>query len=501
MKWYKLNAKYLLYYFILSLLSLLYIFPIILANLYYKDDLGWSLNGSIGLKGDGRPLGEYLVLLLCGGAPVTDTAPLSLILSVLFLSYALVLYARTNLDAVSDNYLLIPILLSVLTNPLSVECLTYRYGSFVMFTALGIPFVIYSIPETVSRVKLFIYSAFLSIAFMSLYQTAAGMCLILLILAVFLEIVNKNKPLSSAFFIREGIRIAGVGVGAVFYQLIIARRYIQQLDWRYDASQTLPLSLSSIKTIFEHIIAACSYVMDFISGTALWYQLVLVFTIVTAIAVMLFFYCRETEQKGKYRIFGIVFLLLSPALVFVAGFFPIMLLQSLMLKTRTFIALGGVLLYLGIFMLYQEKKHKTFVPVLLVLCILYHFTYIYAYGSALTRQNEYAKYLVYNIANDLETLNADGTYTSVSFVGEMPKNRQMQMLYDKYPIYDSILPTYFTNNSWMGGAWVLQYLQDDLNIDSEPEADAQIVSTTAPVISNASYSCYVNSDKIIVAFH
>lgn len=501
MKWYKLNAKYLLYYFILSLLSLLYLFPIILANVYYKDDLGWSLNGSIGLKGDGRPLGEYLVLLLCGGSPVTDTAPLSLLLSILFLSYALVLYARTNLDSISDNYMIIPVLLLILTNPLSIECLSYRYGSFVMFTALGIAFVIFSIPETVSRIKLFLFSAFLSVALMSLYQTAVGMCLILLILAVFLEIAEGKNPFSPAFLIREGIRVGGIGAGAVFYQLVIARHYIQQLDWRYDASQTLALNPGSLKIIFEHILAACRYVKDFISGTALWYQAVLLVTIVSAIAVTLFFYCRETEQKGKLKAFGIAFLLLSPALVFIASFFPIMLLQSLMLKTRTFIALGGFLFYLGIFLLYQEKKHKTHIPVLLVLCLLYHFTYIYSFGSALTAQNEYAKYLVYEIAHDVETINAEGSYTSISFVGEMPKTRQIQRLYDKYPIYASMLPTYLTNNSWMGGAWVLQYLQEDMTIEADAEADSQIISSTAPVVSNASYSCYVNSDKIIVSFH
>ena len=501
MKWYKLNAKYLLYYFILSLLSLLYVFPIILANLYFKDDLGWSLNGSVGLKGDGRPLGEYLVLLLCGGAPVTDTAPLSLILSILFLSYALVLYAKTNLDFLSDNYMLIPVLLFVLTNPLSAECLVYRYGAFVMFTALGIPFIIFSIPKTISKKKLFLYSAFLSAALMSLYQTTIGVCLILLILAFFLEIINqKETPPLRAFLLREGIRVAGIGVGAIFYQLVIARHYISRTDWRYDASKTLAFKPSSIKAIIDNIIASCHYIKDFISGTALWYQALLAVTILLSLAVILFLYCKGTEQNGRRRIIGIAFLALSPILVFIATFLPIMLLQTLMLKTRTFIALGCFLFYLGILLLCYDKKRKTCIPLLFVLCILYHFSYTYSYGSALTRQNEYAKYLVYNIANDLETINVNGEFTSISFVGEMPANKQLQMLYDKYPIYDFMLPTYFTNDSWVGGAWVLQYIQDDLTMDKDPEGDAQIISSSTPVISNASYSCYVNSDKIIVSF-
>ncbi len=499
MKWYKLNTKYLLYGFLLSLLSLLYIFPIVLANLYYKDDLGWSLNGSIGLKGDGRPLGEYLVLLLCGGSPVTDTAPLSLILAVLFLSYTLVLYAKTNLDSISDNRMVIPVLLLILTNPLSIECLAYRYGSFVMFTALGIAFLIFSIPETVSKPGLFLYSFFLIIALMSLYQAAIGMCLILIILAVFLELIEKNAPPAS-FLGREGTRVAAIGFGAVFYQAVIARHYIVQTDWRYDASQTLDLKLSSIKAVIGNIMAACHYITDFLSETALWYQIVLAVTVVSAMAAILFFYCKDTEQTGKRKAFGVAFLALSPALVLISSFLPIMLLKSLMLKTRIFIALGGFLFYLGVLLLYREKKHKTFIPVLLVLCILYHFTYIYSFGSALNKQNEYAKYLVYNIAHDLETINAEGEYTTITFIGEMPKNKQLQILYDKYPIYDTILPSYLTNNSWMGGAWTLQYLQGELYIEAETEADTQFIHSAEPVMKNSSYFCYTNADKIIVSF-
>ena len=110
MKWYQLDKKDIINYLLLSMLSLLYILPIVLINLYFKDDLGWSLRGSIGLKGDGRPLGEYLVLTLCGGEPVTDTAPLPLVLAVLFLSYTLILYARTNLDFISNRYALLTVM-------------------------------------------------------------------------------------------------------------------------------------------------------------------------------------------------------------------------------------------------------------------------------------------------------------------------------------------------------------------------------------------------------
>ena len=431
MKWLKLDKKYMFQFFILSLLSLLYIFPIILVNLYYKDDLGWSLSGAIGLKSDGRPLGEYLVLMLCGGEPVTDTAPLPLILLVLFLSYTLVLYAKTNLDSVFNDYMLIPVLLLVITNPLAIECLSYRYGAIVMFIALALPFIMFSIPDTVPKIILFIYSSVLSVAIMSLYQPALGMCLILLIFSVFFSVISDRK----LDFIREGIRIAGIGAGSIAYKIVIANHYVSRSDWRYEASQTVDIKFSSIKIILQNTWESCIYIKDFFSETALWYQISLGLMIVLAIAAILFLYCKESSRTGWRRIFDIAFLIISPILVFISAFLPIMLLRTLMLKTRIFIALGGFLLYIGIFLLYYAKKRKTFLPALLILCILYHHTYMYSYGNALNNEKEYASYLVYNIVHDIETINAENEFSTVSFIGQMPKTKRMQMLYDKYPIY------------------------------------------------------------------
>ena len=138
---------------------------------------------------------------------------------------------------------------------------------------------------------------------------------------------------------------------------------------------------------------------------------------------------------------------------------------------------------------------------MLILCILYHYTYIYSYGNALNNQKEYASYLVYNIVHDIETINAENEFSTVSFIGQMPKTKRLQMMYDKYPIYNEIIPTYFTNDSWMGGAWVLHYMQEDLTIESDNETDNQIVSSTEPIMKNSVYSCYENGDKIIIYFH
>lgn len=502
MKWYQLDKKYTINYLLLLVLSFLYVFPTILVlnNLYLNDDLGWSLHGGIGFKGDGRPLSEYLSLLLCGGEPATDTAPLPLILGILFLSYALVLYAKMNLDFISNRPALLAVLLFILTNPLIVECAFYRYGAMGVLASLSLPFIIFSIPDTISKIKMFIYTTLLCIALFSLQQAAIGLCLVLFVTNIFFMLIQERK----VNYANEILRTAGLGVGAIVYKAIIAKHYVSRSDWRHSASQTLDIEPQSIITISHNIGDACKFIMGFISETAWWYQIVLASIVVLTILLSVLLYCRDSKKGGWLKALDIVFLILSPICVFVFSFLALMILKEQTLKFRIFTTLGGVLLYMGILLLHFIRNHRAMIhPVLLllILCNLYHYTYIYSYANAINNQNEYAKYLVYNIAHDLETVNAEGEFTRFSFIGEMPKSQRTQMFCEKYPMTGALLPQYFTNDGWIGGAYVLHYLQDSLNLEEDTDADRQIVSSGEPVMANSLYSCYVNADKIIIVFH
>lgn len=502
MKWYQLDKKYIIDYLILSALSLIYVLPLILVlnHFYFNDDLGWSLWGGIGFKGDGRPLSEFLVHALSDGEPITDTAPLPLILAVLFLSYTLILYAKNNLSFVSNRYVLLAVLLFIITNPCIVECMTYRYGCMNVLFSLGLPFIIFSIPDTVSKMKIFIYSTLLSMALLSLHQSALGMCLILFITNIFFLLFQIRK----VDYAREGLRIIGIGTGAIIYKVVIASHYINHSDWRYTASQTLEFKPESILAIFQNIFDTCNYIMRFLSETAFWYQILLALMIILSMFLTTALYYRESEKKGWRKAVNISFLLLSPICVFVSSFIVLMILEQQTLKLRIFTSLGGVLLYLGILLMFFMKKHQNLMRpllLLLILCNFYHYTYIYSYGNAVNNQHEYAKYIVYNVAHDLETINADKEFTRLSFNGRMPSPRRTQIFREKYPMTGILLPRYFTNDTWRGGAYVLHYLQDDLTLEAITDADQALIDSNEPVVANSLYSCYVSDDKIIVSFH
>lgn len=134
-------------------------------------------------------------------------------------------------------------------------------------------------------------------------------------------------------------------------------------------------------------------------------------------------------------------------------------------------------------------------------CLLFGLTFSYTYGNALTSQKQYEEYLTYSIVHDIETLNADGAYGTLTVSGRAPRSPETARLCEKYPIFSELVPTYLTNSSYIGGAQILHYTQETFAFDSLTEEDRELMENTQPVLANSVYSCYENGGKIIIRFH
>ena len=501
MKWCKLDKRHMALYIELTILSLLYVFPVILADRYYDDDLARSLYGLTGWKGDGRPLGEWLILLLYGGQrPITDIAPLPLIAAILILSYALTLYAKKNFDLFPHNYLKVPVLLFIITNPLAMSNLSYRFDSIIMLSALSVPFMIYAIPDQISGIVLALCSFLAGVVIMSVYQPAIGMCIVLFIINILIFIMyGRNRIRQDCF------RMGGIGAGAIMYALVIAPHYVDKEGWRYEASQMISnLSAESIQTVTANVKNVCTYIKNYMSGTPKLYLGILAITIAIAWGMVLTTYFRKSKTHGWLKAAGGICLAVSPVIVFAASWLPLVVLRSLAMRSRLFLSFGGFLFFIGILWMYlanEKKVLQRIVPVLLILCCFFQYTLMYAYGNALKSQKEYEKYMVYSIVHDLETLNGKEDFMTFSLEGDVPRARQLQMMCVKYPFFNEIVPVYFTNDTWIGGVWLYHYMQDELKIDQITEEDLSVISSEDPVLNNSLYSCYLNGKKIIVSFH
>lgn len=493
----KLSGVYVKMFISLFMVSFFYILPIILFNTCFNDDLGITLYGATGLNGDGRPLGQLLSNLLSGGGIVADIGPLPLLCSVLILSYSLILYARENLFFAEDSILLSFVLMTILTNPLSMSILFYRTGSFVMITALSIPFLLFSVND---EKKPWVYGieAFVSgIAIMSLYQAAFGMCLVLICMnVVFWLLYDRNR-------IRNDIiRFIGLFLGAIVYMAFIMPRYIDSGGWRHEAAQTVSgISLETVKTFLLNIWNSTFYILNYLQGLSKVSKIFLGLFVIVAWGYSLWFGYLKTKQSKKKCVIVILILMVAPCIVAIISYVPLAILSSLDIKCRIFIAFSGVLLYLGSFMLEFSKKNRIIVEVILVGYLISQFSSMYSYANTVKNEMEYEKYLAYSIAHDIETINAENEYQTFSFEGTAPRSRKYELIKQKYSFYDEIVPRYFSNDIWIGAAWLLPYLQENIRNEGLNENDQIVVNNSDPVLSNSTYSCYVNENKIIVAFH
>lgn len=476
--------------------SFFYILPIILFDTCFNDDLGISLYGVTGLNGDGRPLGQFLCNLLSGGGIIADIGPLPLLCSILILSYSLVVYAKENIPFSEDNILLSFVLLTVLTNPLSMSILFYRTGGFVMITALSIPFFLFSLNDEIDAWMMAIVAFVSAIAIMSLYQAAFGMCLVLVCINVVLLLLQGKNRIKN-----DVVRLIGLFLGAVVYMVLIMPRYIDPEGWRYDASKTVSgISLETIKTFLVNIWNSTFYVINYLNGLSKVSKIFLGLFVLIAWGYSLYLGYSKTKENKKMCALTVFVLTVAPCVVAVISYLPLAILSSLNNRCRIFIALGGTLLYLGIFMLELSKKNKVIMAVILSGYLLSQFSCMYSYANAVKNEAEYEKYLAYSIAHDIERINAENEYQTFSFSGTAPKSRKYELIRQKYSFYDEIVPRYFSNDTWIGAAWLLQYLQNDIWNEGLNENDQAVVENNEPILSNSVYSCYVNEDKIIIAF-
>ncbi len=499
-QWFKLDKKYLELYLTICFFSLLYIFPIILADIYYLDDMARAYYGATNWSGDGRPLAERLILLLCDGYPVTDIAPLTQIMAVFFLSYTLTVYARENMQPFSGRFMVVVVLLAIITNPFAMSNLSYRFDSIFMFIALGIPFLLFSLPKGISKIIFSFISLILCVVAMSMYQPVCGMFIALSVIDVVFAVMNS---VDKEILKKQVCIIAGVGIGAIVYKVTIANIFIlkDENNWRYVASQILELNFNFVSVVAANIKNCCKYIYYYAIQISPLNKLALTFVVLFTTMVFSFQYQKRNWQDGNRSAIRTIMIALSPLMVFIATFIPLTVLSSLRIKSRIFISFGAFLFFMGILLLHCSGKWRRIINVAFIICIFSHYSYMYTYCNALKSQNEYEKYLVYNIAHDLETINSKGDYSSFVFIGSTPKAKQTQNILSKYPFFAEIVPVNFGNSTWIGGVWVYHYLQGGLVLGEVNENDQQIIDSEDPILENTIYSCYANNEKIIICFH
>lgn len=498
--WLTIEKKDRTLFWALTILYGVYVLPIILAGRFYQDDLSRSLYGVTGWNNDARPLTERLMIWLCGGFPLGDVFPLTLLLAVILLAFTVTLYAKRYLPSGGFPFPALGIGFLMIANPFFLSDLSYRFDSVTMALALSAAILPYVVPPRKALWKIFVFSFLLCMTALTTYQPAVGVYVSLWFLELFYMLFASRMDLP-----RLVVRGAACGFGAAVYKYVILNRYIRPANggWQPDAYRFAWRSgeglSSGISQNFQKLLHYIGLVLQGVPVPLLVLFGALIIGGMLSAGVTLFRRRRPLHR----RIFSLVYLILLPLFMLLGAVGPLLVLtpSSFSISVHSLLCLCSMGLWGGAMLTFLPPARRRLWMLLFLPCLFFGLTFSYTYGNAQTSQKQYEEYLTYSIVHDIETLNADGACKTLTVSGRAPRSPETARLCEKYPILSDLVPTYLTNSSYIGGAQIRHYTQEPFTFDGLTGEDENLIKNTQPVLANSVYSCYESGGKIIIHFN
>ena len=492
-----LEGKYFKAFVFLTLFSLVYILPIILANFYYIDDLGRSLRGYTGWNGNGRPIASLLAIIFSARKPLLDVSPWIQISSVLVFNYSLVLFLKKYITKATAFQIFCVAGFSYL-NLFLLENLSYKYDSFGMIFSIGVFLFTYALPESIDWRKQIMISVLSVIVSLSTYQAAIGAYISLIVIEC-LYFICQDK-LWGHIIKRGLLRIVGLGVGGLIYKLVIARIYVSKSGYSAEhASLVNPFTLQGIQQIHTNIIAFSNMLKDY--GITLG-VLGIVLLVVLGIGLLCKAHSTWHNRKESIicKIVSAGMIVTSPFLLICASVLSLILLKYPVMAPRVMLSLTIFTLFIGIviYWLSEVKKEFLLVSVLTLICTL---SFSSAYGNLLTRQEKMNTLVATNIVYDINRVEAEYSrkIDKVAFIGHSSKCQELLLISKKRPLFARLVPIYMNNNWFWGGQYLSHYRTRLVQLKSDKD-DRSYVNSNDAVQENEFYKLYLRNDKLIIVF-
>lgn len=470
-----------------------YVFPIVLANVYYIDDLGRALNGSAWTS-NGRPFAGFIMSLIEFGKPLADISPLTQFLSVLMLAYALVLWARKYI--LKENlYVTICCLFLCIANPFFLENLSYKFDSLPMTLAVSLCLLAFSLPDSLSKKKEAVCVGIAVMLTLSLYQAALGMYLCFIAIESMVGLVTKKdlKYLIKKMLFR-GVVIGGA---SVLYKITIAQRFVGKDGYNAVHSQMiLPVNYENIQIIIYNCLSFFDLIKEYVYSIPIGGKVVISLVCIWALVLI---FTSYVKYHRSHKIGSAFFLLLSICIIIFGSFLPLLLLKVPIIAPRTLISACSITLWIGLLITYLSHKKKI-VTLLFVPMIVFAFSYSYVYGNVLHKQSEGNIFIAKLINVDLSQLNYNGNIKNVTIIGNAPETKEYQFESKKYPLMKRLVPIYM-RGGWFWGYKILDnYSFNKYNWEEEKKADKSFIETQKAVRENSIYEIYIDGNRAIISF-
>ncbi|EJN1761592.1 glucosyltransferase domain-containing protein, partial [Escherichia coli] len=284
-------------YFIIILVL---VAPIILANIYYIDDIGRSTLGYRLWLEDGRPLSDLFISILMFSGTMVDISPAPLIVACTMLSWV---FYRFNSEFFNSKKELFLIPLSFLINPFIVEVLSYKFDSLTILLSAVLSFIFLFTLSKNHYIDTLV-KVILVIGVMCLYQASINIILNFICLLFFYDIYKLRSPY-------EIIKLSFYRIISVFLGVFVYMKTILPLTLKSEHSDNHPrISSDLINTIMGNLTSYYSYIEGVILPNGMGKLILPILIIISFISASILSFRYFKNHKNKLGLFVFVISLL-----------------------------------------------------------------------------------------------------------------------------------------------------------------------------------------------
>lgn len=473
---------------------LLFVLPLIIANVPYMDDHTRLDNGYGYWEIEGRPLTTLLFKLLNFNlTTIYNIAPLPLLVGVFFFSYS-VYYATNKMNLKNTILNIFPFILLV-CNPFFLQNMSYQYDSIGHLFSVGFILLAFFYQNN-NKYKQFLVSSLLIAASCASYQPTSNMYIALFCVSILFNISKKDNEGIMKYTIRHiSYYLSGILIYYVLYFIGFSFLFTEQ------ANRNHLISINQIMASYEfsmnELINLLSYFKDDIS-----LYLIIIAAILLPINIIYRIYnITKSNMEHKEQLYSIVMLILLPLLLLFSIWGPFILLKELFFNPRDFPVMGVFCMLISFSFSLVDKKYfiNVIFNIAIFLCV---FSFSYMYGNALNQDYTYRKYVYDSISNNIEQ-NMDKIRDKKIYVyGRHAMTSYIGKAFEVRPFLSKLIFPDNTNffKEYSIAARNVYNIQGGVIMDNLDEWNAICKNKIVPLVKNGNYEIFNFDDHISVWF-
>lgn len=399
-------------------IALLYVFPIIHADIYFFDDLTRVVNGYTDWEDQGRPLASISQLIISASRPsmLLDVAPLTQLIAAFLLALSAFQFNEYLKRDHKKGVLLASAL--IIVNPFFLSNLSYRYDSFSMALGLFLAVLAFCLPLK-SRLGSGTSLALL-VASLSLYQS--GINIFIALVAIEMLLLSNQNDLK-LIWSRLLTRMGQYCIACLLYFVTIGQIFTNERS--RSRGTLIEFGHDGIASVFANLELFGKLWMSF-------------FTPVNAFcfSILILFILRDFDrvlQSSENKKIQVLTLLIALSLYFISLFGPMILLQNSHADYRT---MPSFYMFAPLLIIISSKVRDRFSFVWLIALIL-PISLSYQYGVAAKNQRIYETRISTLVQYDL--LNHHVDHMPVYIIGGFKRAPNAELISLSQPIIANLI--------------------------------------------------------------